>query len=47
MLGHMFGKKDVRRVVASKVVVNNGIGEEVLKKMLLVIANLVMVVLSC
>lgn len=46
ILGHILGTKDVSRAVASNAAATTGIGEEVLKKMLPVIASLAMAALS-
>ena len=46
ILGHILGTKDVSRAVASNAATTTGIGEDVLKKMLPVIATLAMGALS-
>ena len=46
ILGHILGTKDVSRAVASNAAATTGIGEDVLKKMLPVIATLAMAALS-
>ena len=46
ILGHILGTKDVSRAVASNASATTGIGEDVLKKMLPVIATLAMAALS-
>ena len=46
ILGHILGTKDVSRAVASNAATTTGIGEDVLKKMLPVIATLAMAALS-
>lgn len=42
ILGHIFGSKDVSRAVASRAAEQTGIGSDVLKQMLPVVATLVM-----
>ena len=42
ILGHIFGSKDVSRAVAGRAAEQTGIGSDVLKKMLPVVATLVM-----
>jgi hypothetical protein len=46
ILGHILGSKDVSRAVASNAAATTGIGEDLLKKMLPVIATLAMGALS-
>ena len=46
ILGHLFGTKDVSRNVASNVAAQTGIGADVLKKMLPMLATLAMGVLA-
>ena len=46
ILGHIFGNKDVSRAVASKASEDTGIGSDILKQMLPVIASMVMGSLS-
>ena len=42
ILGHLFGSKDVSRAVAAQAASATGIGQEILKQMLPVIASMVM-----
>ena len=46
ILGHVFGSKDVSRAVAGRAAEQTGIGADVLKKMLPVVATMVMAGLS-
>lgn len=46
ILGHILGSKDVSRAVASNAAATTGIGEDVLKKMLPIVATLAMGALS-
>ena len=46
ILGHILGTKDVSRAVASNAATRTGIGEDVLKKMLPVVATLAMAALA-
>lgn len=42
ILGHLFGSKDVSRAVASRASENTGIGSDILKQMLPIVASMVM-----
>ncbi len=46
ILGHLFGSKDVSRGIASKASANTGIGSDILKKMLPMVASVAMGALS-
>jgi hypothetical protein len=46
ILGHILGSKDVSRAVASNAAASTGIGQDVLKRMLPVVATLAMAALS-
>jgi len=46
ILGHLFGSKEVSRGIASKAAANTGIGEDILKHMLPMVASLAMGALS-
>ena len=46
ILGHLLGSKDVSRQVAARAAAQTGIGADVLKKMLPVVASLAMAALS-
>ncbi len=46
ILGHLFGSKDVSRNVATRASANTGIGADILKKMLPMVASLAMGALS-
>ncbi len=46
ILGHIFGSKDVSRQVADRASQNTGIGSDVLKKMLPIVASVVMGMLA-
>lgn len=46
ILGHLFGSKDVSRQVASRAADKSGIGSDILKKMLPIVATMVMGSLS-
>lgn len=46
ILGHVFGSKEISRGIASKAAANTGIGEDILKQMLPMVASLAMGALS-
>ncbi len=46
ILGHLFGSKDVSRAVAAKASADTGIGADIIKQMLPVVASMVMGALS-